>query len=232
MPTPRLVLCSLLLGAPMLSHAQDSAPTLPRYYIGLSAYSSDYQPLSGNYLNGFTLPVQLTLGYQLRPRLAVQASVAYSRNSYEYAEVGKYYTGAGSAASPYTYFEYSGKSFMSMTSIGLLGRYTLTRQPTHHLQVDLLGGFTLVTRRATDKYTRTDSDSTRATNVTTNSDTHFHQSTLLLTVGGSARYRFGQHLEGVVDITANSIVLPDRRGAWSPGITGSAALGLRYRFGH
>jgi hypothetical protein len=231
MPTPRLVLCSLLLGAPLLSHAQ-TAPTLRRYYVGLSAYSSEYQPLSGNYRNGFTLPVQLTLGYQIRPRLAVQVSVAYSGSSYEYADVGKYYTGSGSAASPYAYFEYSGKSSTSMTSIGLLGRYTLTRQPTHHLQFDILGGFTLATRRATDRYTRTDSDSTRAANVTTNSDIHFQQSNLLLTLGGSARYRFGQHLEGVFDMAANSIVLPDRRGTWSPGITGSAALGLRYRFGH
>jgi hypothetical protein len=231
MPTPRLALCSLLLGAPLFSHAQ-SAPTLPRYYVGLSVYSSDYQPLSGNYRNGFTLPVQLTLGYQLRPRLAVQASVAYSGSSYNYFDVGKYYTGSGSAASPYAYFEYTGKGSTSMTSISLLGRYTLTRQPTHHLQLDLLGGFTLATRRATDKYTRTDSDSTRATNVTTNSDTHFQQSTLLLTVGGSARYRFGQHLEGVFDLTINSSLLPSNQGATNTGLTGAAALGLRYRFGH
>jgi hypothetical protein len=91
----RLVLAGLLLGSPLLSLAQAAAPApLPRFYGGLGIYlGSDHgigrvnTPRSiGTYSkNTYQLPVQATLGYQLRPRLAVQLGLVYSGYKYDYA---------------------------------------------------------------------------------------------------------------------------------------------------
>ena len=86
----RLTYWVLLLGSPLPSLAQTSSdtPATPRYYVGLGAYSSFYQSLGhasvGSNDYSFRLPVQLTAGYQLSPRLAVQVGVAYSSTNYHY----------------------------------------------------------------------------------------------------------------------------------------------------
>jgi hypothetical protein len=192
----QFILGSLLLAAPLTGFAQTTAP-VPRYYVGLAAYSSGYQPLGGNYYSGTRLPFQLTAGYQLRPRLAVQVGVAYSGGSYSYFNAGRYYTSAGAAASPYSYYEFQGRNQERNTSVALLARYTLTRQPQHRFQADLLGGVTLERERYNALSTRTFSDSTRTNVVTTNSDDTVRSNDILLTAGASARYRFGRHLEAV-----------------------------------
>lgn len=226
----RLAPGALLLGLPIAGLAQRPglAPT-PRFYGGLALYSSTYQPLGGDY-RGVTVPVQLTLGYQLRPRLALQAAVAYSGSKYAYFNLGKYYY-APQTSGPYTYFEYEGTDTWRNTSVALLARYTLTRQPAHHLQVDLLGGFTLEHESYANANTRTDSDSTHTTSVTTYSDNKATRNNLLLTAGAGARYHFGQHLEAVLDITLSTSLLRSQL-TWATGLTSATALGLRYRFGH
>jgi len=225
-----LILGSLLLTVPLAGFAQNTAPApAPRYYVGLAAYSSAYQALGGNYFSGTKIPFQLTAGYQLRPRLAVQVGVAYSGQSYSYFDAGRYYTASGASASPYAYYEFNGKNQQRNTSVALLARYTLTRQPQHHFQVDLLGGFTWESERYNSLATRTYSDSTRANIVTTNSDDTFRSNNILLTAGASARYRFGRHLEAVLDFTLNQR-LTNTRDRYN-SLTGATALGLRYRFG-
>ncbi len=221
----RLAGCVLLLSLPLLGRAQ-TADAPPRYYVGLSAYSSDFQPLGGTYYGGTTVPVQLTVGYQLRPRLAVQLGVAYSGNSRTYTNDGPYgiYTAAGSPA----YFAtYSGRTSWRSASAGLLARYTLTRQPTHRVQFDALGGLTLDYDRTNYANTRTDTDNMQTVIATTAYDEHVSRTNLLLTGGLSTRYCFGQRLEAVLDVTLSRSFL---RGQYS-GLPGSTALGLRYRFG-
>ena len=226
-----LALGSLLLGLPLSSFAQNSLPaTAPRFYMGLAAYSSAYQALGGNYYSGTRIPFQLTAGYQLRPRLAVQVGVAYSGQSYNYFDAGRYYNTSGASASPYAYYEFNGRNQQRNTSVALLARYTLTRQPQHHFQVDLLGGFTWERERYNNLATRTYSDSTRANVFTANNDDTFRRNNLLLTAGASARYRFGRHLEAVLDFTLNQSLLNNRTARFT-SLTGATALGLRYRFG-
>jgi hypothetical protein len=226
----RFVLGSLLLAAPLTGFAQSIAPVpAPRYYVGLAAYSSSYQPLGGSYYRSLRLPIQLTAGYQLRPRLAVQVGVAYSGESYDYFDAGRYYTTSGAAASPYAYYEFQGRNQERNTSVALLARYTLTRQPQHRFQADLLGGLTLERERYNALATRTYRDSTRTNVVTANSDDTVRNNNLLLTVGASARYRFGRHLEAVLDYTLNRR-LADTRDRYN-ALTSATALGLRYRFG-
>ena len=74
MNIPRLVLGILLLASSLTSYAQatDPAPA-PRFYGGLGVYTSSHQNISSWGTNGTRIPVQAVVGYQLRPRLAVQA---------------------------------------------------------------------------------------------------------------------------------------------------------------
>ncbi len=215
---------SLLLALPLLGAAQATAP-YPRYYVGLGLYTSSYQPLGGIYSRGITVPVQLTVGYQLRPRLAVQASVAYSSSNTNYSGLGKYYSGSAAAASPYAYFMYDGTSTYRTTSTTLLARYALTSQAAHRFQVDVLGGFTLVNRYSSLSGVRTDSDSTNVIVATSNYGYSGKQTDVLLAVGAGARYRFGRQLEALLDVTLNRNLSAARFMGYA------TSLGLRYRFG-
>lgn len=221
----RLALGGLLASAPLVGAAQATPAPTPRYYIGLALYSSDYQPLGGTYYRGVTVPVQLTLGYQLRPRLALQAAVAYS-SSTSYSELGKYYASAG-ASTIYAYFGYDASTSTRATTVAALARYTLTRQAAHRFQFDVLGGLSLVTRRYASSVTRTDTDSTYTVSQVRHYDDHSTQNDLLLTGGASARCRFGRHLEALLDVTLNRNLLMAR----VSGLPSATALGLRYRFG-
>lgn len=219
----RPLLAGLLLGAPCAGLAQ----TFPHYYLGLAAYSSDYQGLGGSYNQGVRVPVQAVVGYQLRPRLAVQLGVAYSSATASYFGISKYYTGSAAAASPYAYFIDQGQTTRRNTSVALLARYTLTRQPAHRFQVDALGGFTLELQRLDFSSTRTDIDSTSTHFAMTQTQEQSRRTDLLLTAGISPRLRFGRHLEALLDVTINKALT-----LRTTGLSGAAALGLRYRFGY
>jgi hypothetical protein len=219
----QLALAGLLLGAPLLSHAQGTEPTPYKFYGGLAAYSSTYNGVS-TFPGHFRLPVQATLGYQVRPRLAVQAGVAYSATGRSYT----YYS--HDRATGQSFNPSSGTYSNRYTSASLLARYTLTRKPEHHLQFDVLGGFTLEHYSYHDAGNQTDSLSLQKTTVTTPYDYHHSDNTFLVSAGFSARYRFGQRLELVYDLATNYDVSSSRLYAYR-GFTGSTALGLRYRFG-
>ena len=133
-----LPVAGLLLGSSAPVFAQEGAPAAHRFYGGLTVYSSSFQPLGGNYYHT-TVPVQAVVGYQLRPRWAVQVGAAYSGYRQEYSSLGRYAEPGGTNSYD---FSYNGSYAMRKLSVALLGRYTLTRTPTHRLQVDALGGFT------------------------------------------------------------------------------------------
>lgn len=228
---PSLALGGLLLAAALPTRAQTPAttPAAPRYYVGLGAYSSYYQPLGGlsrGYNSPVRLPVQVMAGYQLCPRLAVQVGVAYSGATATYFGVGRGYSSPGS---PGTFFEYQGTSTQRNTSVAALARYTLTRNPAHRLQFDALGGFTL--ERGTLFSRGTQVDSAGGTRNVTNFSNRFSRNTLLLTAGLGTRYRLGQHFELTYDFTLNKALTNDRPTGQFQGLTSSSALGLRYRFG-
>lgn len=226
MRSPRLALGGLLLALPFASHAQSSAPAAPpRFYVGLAAYSSYYQPLSGGAFRGTRLPFQVTAGYQWRPRLAVQAGLAYSGTSYDYFNVGRTYPGPGTTS---YYYDYQGSSIQRNTSVSLLARYTLTRKPEHRVQFDAVGGFTW--ERASYRDYGTRADSVQSSLIISNYDERSAVNRLLLTIGPSVRYRFGQHLELYYELLFNTS-LASSQYYQLKGITSSSALGLRYRFG-
>lgn len=220
----RLALGALLLGSPLLSRAQttDVAPA-PRFYVGLAAYQSPYQGLDNwrQSDTGFRVPVQLTVGYQLRPRLALELGVAYSGRTTRYAFDGSYYDANGT---PFNY-QYSNTTTQRTASVSALARYTLTRQPAHRLQVEALGGVTVVHRNSYSRGFNTKDPSGPLQNTSFN--IRYSDNDLLLTAGLGLRYRLSPRFALNLDLTTNRNVNNDLF-----GFTGSAALGLRYRIGH
>jgi hypothetical protein len=223
----QLALAGLLLGSPLLSLAQAAAPaSLPRFYGGLGVYSGPYQNLGRTNIrdNGYTVPVQATLGYQLRPRLAVQLGLTYSdyknksEYDYDYTDTNNYRVNCNSNSA----------ATVRAVNTSLLMRYTLTRQAAHQFQVDLVGGLMLIHHQlhltSTDFYSYIDYPQSPTTTV--ENDDSYTYNELNVNLGPSFRYRFGQRLEAVGDILFNVPVTGNYR-----HLDSSLALGLRYRFG-
>ncbi|GAB3863978.1 hypothetical protein GCM10028824_00910 [Hymenobacter segetis] len=222
-----LLLASAL---PTLAQTATETPAAPRFYIGLGAYSSYYQLLGGQSLafnSPVRVPVQLTAGYQLRPRLAVQLGVAYSGSTAHFASVGRYYDPANPTRG--TYFDYNATSTLRNASVSVLARYTLTRNPAHRVQFDALGGFTLEHGSGYERGTR--ADSLGGALVVSPYGYRTSRNTLLLTAGIGTRYRLGRHFELTYDFTLNKALTNDSPTGQFQGLTRSSALGLRYRFG-
>jgi len=224
MSIPHVILICLL-GSPLVGYAQSKDTPAPRFYGGLGIYTSSHHNIS-NWGSGARIPVQAVVGYQLRPRLAVQLGFAYSGNRYSY-DYQRDYTSFGIVAYPV------GTSTERNTTTSVLARYTLTRKLQHRFQADLLGGAKFEYSAYRDKGTYFDNRPTTPT-VTPYDNSSTYTSTLL-SIGPSLRYRVVSRLEVVYDLTfdfsvsggkySNSIYSANRR----PEAT--MALGLRYHFG-
>ena len=217
------------------SPAAEPAPA-PRYYVGLAAYSSYYQPLghpdtglTGYIQNSsFRLPVQFTAVYQLGSRVAVQVGLAYSTGTTQYGLTTVY--NAPTPGTPSPYFTTAGHSTQTQVAASVLGRYALTANPAHRLQFDALGGFTLERSVLHNRGTDTNS----AQGITTSGDYDYTRTRnmLLLTGGIGARYRLSSRFELTYDFTVNKALTDNAAATSSHTLTTSHALGLRYRFGH
>lgn len=219
-------LAALLLGSPLLSRAQvPAAPTPgPRLYGGLAAYVSSFQSIGSRPESGFPLPLQATLGYQLRPRLAVQASVAYRGGAYAYTYTSRDYSANGQASPAY---EVSGTSRRRALSAAVLTRLTLTRQAAHRLQFDMLAGLTLEHIGYVYSSVRTDSAAAPVAAGYTTATTG-----LLVTAGPGLRYRFGPHLEATYNwLFSTGLAGFDNHNTYYYRSSASMALGVQYRFG-
>ncbi|GAB3301983.1 outer membrane beta-barrel protein [Hymenobacter tenuis] len=204
------------LSLPLLGVAQATEPPTPRFYVGVSAYTNWYQRASRGLDNSKWPPVQLTLGYQLRPRLGVQVSTSYTSSTHSYVGMLSELSYAPGA-------EYASDRRNTSLNISVLGRYTLTRDLSHRFQVDALGGFTLDHNTYHQKgyvpnFNRPGETAFFERNGQAN---HFG-----LSLGPSVRYRLFSGLEAVGEGTLNL-------GLQSPNVlTTSGSIGLRYRFGH
>ena len=224
---------------PALAQTSADAPAAPRYYVGLAAYTSFYQPI-GHPAQGYTayiksssfrLPVQLTAGYHFSPRVAVQVGLAYSTGTTQYGQTFVFSSPTPGAPSPYNTTE--GHSTQTQLASSVLGRYTLTANPAHRLQFDALGGFTLERSILSNQGTYT--DGSQSTAVSSNYDYTTTRNTLLLTGGVGARFRLTRCLGLTYDFTVNKALnSPNTYGGSSTPtntLTTSHALGLRYQFG-
>ena len=230
MRLPLLALGGLLLATPSISHAQTttSPATTPRYYVGVAAYNSYFQQLGRKPYStaSFRVPVQLTVGYQVRPRIALQLGVAYSGSTYSYDSQGYAYSEPGI---PPVYFRYQGSQTMRTTSISLLSRYTLTRNPAHRLQFDALAGLSLEHGSGYNRGTEADSLGGRLNSERFSS--RGTQNVLVLNFGLGTRYQLTPRFELDLDLMANSVLPTNSSSRQVQGLTTTSALGLRYRFG-
>jgi hypothetical protein len=220
-----LAVTGLLLGCTIPSVAQDVAPAPYRFYIGLTAYSSSFQPLGGNNYkpsSQITVPVQVVAGYQLRPRWAVQVGAAYTGFHQEYSYLGRYTEAAGANAYD---FSYNGRYTIRKLSVALLGRYTLTRTPTHRFQVDALGGFTY--EHGSERDAGTFASNQGGPLLTTDYSSVVRQNKLLAGLGPGLRFRAANRLDITLDVVFSSPLYS----AGNFDLTSATALGLRYRFG-
>ncbi|WP_460504271.1 outer membrane beta-barrel protein, partial [Hymenobacter agri] len=175
---------------------------------------------------GTRVPVQLVGGYQLRPRLALQLGLAYSGNTAHYAGKGYY----ASTASSSDYFDFDHTFTTRVLTVSALARYTLTANPAHRVQFDALGGLGLENGWNYSRGTQTDSlGGTRNTSSFSNQQA---ASVLLLTAGLGTRFRLSRHVELFYDFTLNRALTGEPPRPAPLGLTGSSALGVRYRFGH
>ncbi|OGX84272.1 hypothetical protein BEN49_11405 [Hymenobacter coccineus] len=213
----------LLAGAlPLAGSAQTTETTpLPRYYVGLGIYQF---PASGTYA-----PVVPTFGLQFRPRWAVQASVAFKPQGYDYNDSYAFYdySSAGPNSGQYHDVNYSSTVRIRSLAVPVLVRYTLTRQQQHRFQADLLGGLTWL-HRSYHSEQRT-IDQTLGTDETDSYS--YTNNNLYLTLGPSLRCRIWKGLEATGELTYQFKVFSPS-GFYGSNFTGNVAAGLRYRFGN
>jgi len=172
---------------------------------------------------GVGVPVRLTAGYQLRPRWALQASATYSsyRSSYNLTSA---FIDAGGTTYP---FQLDGTT--RAARLALLGRYTLSRQPTRRVQVYALGGLTFERGVYANQHTLNfigvspfpaDPGLRRNTLYTRN---------LLLGVGPGVSCRLVGPLAAQLEMVLGGYLSTNL--PFPPGMVGNASPGVRYRFG-
>jgi hypothetical protein len=217
---------SLLVGASLTAHAQTTGlPPAPHFYGGLGVYTSSRQQLGSWNLDQTRLPVQAVVGYQLRPRLAVQLGVAYSGNRGNYAystSYSSYYP-----APPSSVIDIAGSYKERFATATLLARYGLTRTAAHRFQADMLGGAKFEYARYQRAGTETTHD--QGTPVATPYDSHATYTQPALSLGFGLRYRLVSQLEVAYDFTFDVPVAGSDY--YSARLQSSAFLGLRYHFG-
>ncbi len=214
----------LLLALPLAAHAQVPSPPAPtqRFYVGAALYTSYYQSPGV----GVGVPGQLTLGYQLRPRWAVQLSATYSSYRSNYFLPSSYRDASGTEY-PFTQ---QGTATDRRLALALLGRYTLTRRPTQRVQVYALGGFVYECGQYTSTGTTTFNGPNPFPNNPATSEFNTNARNLLLGIGPGVSCRLVGLLDAQFEMVLGGYLSTTLLNP--PGTAvGSASLGLRYRFG-
>ncbi len=228
MPLRYLATAGLLFGLSTPLFAQDAVPAY-RFYAGLTAYSSGFQPLGGqSYLDGgsyVTVPVQAVFGYQVGRRWAVQLGAAYSGYQRAYGFGYQYDTTTPNGTTTTRSYYHNGTYTVRKLSLALMGRYTLTRTPTRRFQVDALGGVT--TEHSIIRDAGNQSSIENGSLSTNNYDSTEHEYRLLAGAGTGLRFRAARRLDVMFDFVLN-LPLYSSSGF---DLTSATALGLRYRFG-
>jgi Outer membrane protein beta-barrel domain len=192
--------------------AQQSPAVQHPWSIGLQATVQRYAvfyPYSGQKELSI-LPAQFTLGYQLSPRLGLQAGLAYRKET-GWNQMLPNYSGTTERNDP---------GFRSF-ALPLLLRYSLGYNAEKRLIGQLLGGITLL------HSSRTITQRTVSTGETVQlSD---QMSTAQFSFGAGLRYGFSPRLSGNLDFLLNRAL--DRKvneGRWLALYT--AGLGISYHF--
>jgi hypothetical protein len=203
---PSLVVAAGFVGTllPWASPAQ-TAPTLPRFYVGVGANRLSNLPFQDRGVVPSSFGPSLTVGLPFTPRWALQVGFSYH---------GKRET----IANPNSPVEATVRTHYFL--VPALLRYTVT-ELANPVQFDLLGGATLVHAKGRT----TLSPSPPSYEESTLSDTRFN-----LTLGPAVRATISNHLE----FTASSLVsmvVGRTYYNFSDRLFLNTSLGLNYKFG-
>ncbi len=216
------LLSGLLAGAlPLAGRAQTEAPAAFKhhFFVGLGAAVGNYQM---PYSVGNIISPMPTLGVQLRPRWAIQASGLYYGKEYSYDSPGQFFLNG-----KLQYSTYHNTSQRRIVAVPVLVRYTLSHRQDRRLQTDLLSGFAVAHSVFHRSSNTTDSMQAMASiyrdeTVTTN---------VYFMLGTGLRYRLGQRLDLTGDFVFNFRLGNYRDYVSASRASATSALGLRYRFG-
>lgn len=220
MPSLRRLLPLLIaVSIPLLGAAQTS-PSNEHHcplYVGLGALVGSYQLPDGSSTNVVS-PVP-TVGVQVLPRLALQASAAYYQKTFAVSE-GTFYVTHGQVR----YQRVDGHDRRRTVPVLLLARYTLTPRPANRLQAEVLAGVTLL--RSSLHQQRSTVDSTgvatsTADDLPATTGTYFN-------LGAGARYRVLPRLDVMTDWVFNRLIIAHPGGPLR--LSATLSVGLRYRF--
>ncbi|MCA8832166.1 outer membrane beta-barrel protein [Hymenobacter pini] len=192
--------------------AQQPSATNP-WSIGLRAavqrYAVTYSFTGQNELT--ILPVEVVAGYQLTPRLGLQTGLAYRKSSGQDQLL----------SNPDGTVETNSPGFKSF-SVPLLARYSLSRQPGNRLQLQVIGGATVLhsSRTVTQRLVSTGQTYSRPDKLTQTQ----------LSVGAGLTKRLSPHWSGAAEMLLNR---PTRghinQSSWLAYY--SVGLGFNYHFG-
>lgn len=226
-----LLLCGLLLPVHAL-RAQTAQPSsFPRWYGGLQYGRQDYHLVLSTSTGGWepgrtnARRLQLTVGYQLKPRLALQVGLAPLQDTFKY-------DGSGTNDAGQSVVE-RGVSTTRDLSLPILARYTLAARPWKNLRLEVLAGLVLLFSQGKSDFTRTEGGV-----ITTHSVVTTRGRNAFLAAGPSARYEAGRHLAGFADwmfyknLQSTGSLIPGSNLGNNTGITTSVNLGIQYRFGY
>jgi hypothetical protein len=207
-----------LLSLPLLGTAQTSEPT-PRFYVGAGAALLTGQPFH-RYATTRIGPA-LTVGYQLRPRLALQLSGAYTSrkgstgyDSYSTDNAGNQYIDSYST-------EYRDRLF----TLPVLLRGELTNSGKR-LHVDALVGATLLLSTSYSRSTSTYQGQTSFYNYDYGPSLNAS-----LSLGPALRYSLTPRLEATADVLVNIVVTRAYYYSFNDHLFSNVLAGVRYRFG-
>lgn len=228
---------------PLCGYAQTAPATDAKFYVGLGAASSLLKspdgfgatPVTPTTRNDAPVLPQLTAGWQLAPRLALQLGVRYAQQRSTYTFVQSSPSSSGSANS---FLGFENFRFHSLAAPVLL-RYTLTRNSAQRLQIDALGGVTLV-RRWTQYHNlrRVSAPDSAQADFALDTQSALAGTDVHATLGLGVRYRVAPRLEIAAEVLANyQVNTPKRPPIGTTTLTGASrfaptgSIGVNYRFG-
>ena len=194
-----------------------------RWYAGLGAGGGRYQLVRDESARRVVSPVP-TLGVQLGPRWALQASAAYGQDRSQ----GTYLYGRTLPSGRQVVAYDAQDTRLRTWAVPVLARYVMARDPGAPWQVDALAGATVV-RATSERMVTTRTDSTAAERPVTQA---LARTDWLPTMGVGVRYARGPRWAATADVLATRawVATPGLFAARVWGAT--ATVGVRYALNH
>ncbi len=222
----------VLLGGGILLGLQAKAQSISReseplrYVVGLQAVRSEYEIFFPTTPSMVSIgPWEVTVGIRIAPRC--EAQLSYKASSHTSLEDPSY-TGT-TLTGQHTSGTRGADS--RQQALPLLIRYAFIKSPHPRLQLDVVGGMTLVAAHF-NSYGSDFVDGQLVREISSQG----RAAQLFATLGVGARYPFGEHFEGVLDYhySRNLKAVPEGIHQLVTGnkygLTRALSLGLRYRF--